>query len=123
MSPREFTFPKSRRLLQRRDFARVGNRGKKLAGKFLYIDLLETTIHTGRLGITVTKRFGDSPERNRFKRIVREAYRLAQKRLPEGYDLIVKPRPYAKNASMQDIQGELEGLLMRYDTQVGDSQS
>lgn len=65
-----------------------------------------------RLGITVTKRYGKSHERNRFKRMVREAYRLSYRELPVGLDLIVKPRAYAKKASSCVIQKELIQLLL-----------
>lgn len=63
-----------------------------------------------RLGITVTKRFGKSHERNRFKRIAREAFRLSQDQLISNLELVIKPRSAAKNATMRDVLEELQGL-------------
>lgn len=64
-----------------------------------------------RLGITVTRRFGKAHERNRFKRIAREAFRLCYEKLPLGFDIVVKPRSQAKNASSKDLEGELLGYF------------
>jgi ribonuclease P protein component len=64
-----------------------------------------------KLGVTVSKRFGDAHRRNRFKRIVREAFRLSQHDFPTGYEINVKPRSIADKASMQHIRSELLRLL------------
>ncbi|MBX3419072.1 MAG: ribonuclease P protein component [Pirellulaceae bacterium] len=45
-----------------------------------------------RLGLSIGRRFGNSPQRNQWKRIVREAFRLERANLPSGWDLIVRPR-------------------------------
>ncbi len=62
-----------------------------------------------RLGITVTKRFGKSHERNYFKRIVREIFRTSA--VPSGLDLVVRPRLLAKEANFHDIKEEFYQLL------------
>jgi ribonuclease P protein component len=46
-----------------------------------------------RLGISASRRLGGAVVRNRWKRLVRVAFRLSRPRLPEGIDLIVIPRP------------------------------
>lgn len=45
-----------------------------------------------RLGVTVPKRTGDAPTRNRWKRWVRESFRRRQDDMPRGYDVIVRPK-------------------------------
>lgn len=47
-----------------------------------------------RLGLSVGKRVGNAAERNRVKRLLREAFRLSQRELPPGLDLIVSVRPH-----------------------------
>jgi ribonuclease P protein component len=60
-----------------------------------------------RLGITVSKRYGMAHARNRFKRIVREAFRLSFHQFSFGLDIVIRPRSKAMNAQMSDIEKEL----------------
>ena len=60
-----------------------------------------------RLGLRVSVKFGKAHDRNRFKRITREAFRLIQHLIPNGYDLVVTPRSQAKQAKQQDLLNEL----------------
>lgn len=58
-----------------------------------------------RLGICVTRKFGKAHDRNRFKRIVREAFRLHYGLIPSGLDIVVYPRSseISKKMKMQDV--------------------
>ena len=66
-----------------------------------------------RLGIVVSKKFGNSVERNRFKRIVRFALREVIENVDFSGDIIVLPRNMAKNAKSTDIVNSLYGLFER----------
>ncbi len=91
----------------RRDFQQINKSHELVVGKFILIQVKKTHNPYSRLGITVTKRFGKAHVRNRFKRIVREAFRLCRHKLVSHLDLNVKPRAYAERAKMQDIQQEI----------------
>lgn len=49
-----------------------------------------------RVGITVSKKIGNSVTRNRVKRIYREVCRLKEKDMKNGYDLVIVARKKAK---------------------------
>lgn len=64
-----------------------------------------------RLGLSVSRKVGNAVVRNRWKRLIREAFRLSRRRLPEGIDLVVIPRRGARP--------ELPGLLDSLPTLAG----
>lgn len=80
---------------------------KRIVGKVLCIDYRPSG--STRLGITASGRYGAAHERNRFKRLVREAFRLNRKALP-SLDLHIVPRQYAKGAKLSDVVAELKCL-------------
>lgn len=64
-----------------------------------------------RLGITAPSRYGNAPERNRFKRLVREVFRKNLCHIPSDFEFSVAPRQRAKKASEDDIRQELLDIL------------
>lgn len=104
-------FPKTIRLRKRRQFQRLLSPTKRFSGRWLFIDVRENNLPYSRLGITVTRRYGKAHDRNRFKRLVRESFRLAQNKIKAGLDLNVKPRPLALNATFKEITSDLLNAL------------
>lgn len=85
-------------------------------GQWIAIDYRLNRSSCTRLGLTVTRRYGKAHKRNRFKRIVREAFRLCLNQLPSGWDLNVKPQAESMEAKTQDIIKEFlafADVLMR----------
>ena len=95
------------RLSKRFQYQQLSRTSQRYVGTLLIVDYRNNHSPYTRLGITVTKKYGKAHERNRFKRIMREAFRLSLLRLKLGVDLNVKPRSLAKEASMQEVQREL----------------
>lgn len=74
-------------------FRRAFERKKSFSDGFLIIYGLENALATPRLGISASRRrIRKAADRNRVKRLLREAFRLTKAELPEGLDLIVVPR-------------------------------
>jgi ribonuclease P protein component len=66
-----------------------------------------------RLGVSVSKEHGRAVRRNKIKRLLREAFRLARPRLPGQYDVILIPQKSTAKLRLSDLQIELEHLLQR----------
>jgi ribonuclease P protein component len=92
------SFKKSARLLTRRDFTKVSRSSRKRSGKWLFVEIRYGAI-SNRLGLAVARQFGKSHERNRFKRLVREAFRLLLPCFTSCFEIIVRPRSAFRNSS------------------------
>jgi ribonuclease P protein component len=104
-------FYKKFRLLRRGDFRRVSSKGRRYFGRYLLIEACNSSREGPRLGITASRHFAPSVQRNFFKRQVREAFRTLRGSLPIHLDINVKPRKYALHASSSQLKEELSYLI------------
>jgi ribonuclease P protein component len=83
-------FPRALRLRKRREFLRVqdGPALRVRAGSFLLLGRPGRPDAPSRLGIVASRRLGGAVQRNRAKRLLREAFRLHHHELPPGLDLV-----------------------------------
>jgi ribonuclease P protein component len=104
-----FEFPKQNRILNRNDFDRIVENGSKVVSSRLVVIALNN-VSSSRLGLIVSKKVGNAVERNRVKRMVREAFRH---RLPNlaGWDLVVIGRAKAKSSTSHEIERDLDYCL------------
>ncbi len=68
-----------------------------------------------RLGLSAGKRYGNSIERHRFQRRMREIFMRYKNVTKSGYDMIIVARNKAKYASFQTLCSEHEKLLIGHD--------
>ncbi len=94
------------------DFERARKRGRNLGDDVLRITAIENGLAVTRLGLAVPKR-GSAIERNRIKRVVREAFRLRRADLPAGFDLVVTPRDFERACDFAAVARSLEGVAAR----------
>ena len=71
----------------------------------------ENGLSKNRIGISVSKKVGNSVVRHHMCRLIRESYRLNEKSLKPGYDLVVVVRPLAKGRSYREIESALLHLM------------
>ncbi len=101
-------FPKAARLLQRRQFQKIAKEGHRIYGKSIYIQhLIRPHPVPPKLGITVSKKYGKAHDRNRFKRVVREAFREYAIHLPQGMEIHISPKKEQKTIKKHDIALDL----------------
>lgn len=92
----KLTFPQSRRMKTPAEFERCYQRKRSASDSVLLVYACENGLDYPRLGCSVSKKLGGAVARNRYKRLLREAFRLTQHELPPGVDLVVIPRPDAE---------------------------
>ena len=85
----------SESLKKNRDFQKVYNNGKSLANSYLVMYVMDNGLEKNRLGISVSKKVGNSIVRHRLTRLVRESYRLSEEHFRCGIDIIVIARTSA----------------------------
>ena len=92
------------------DFQKVYKTGKSYGNKYLVMYVMENQLNCNRLGISVSKKVGNSVVRHRLTRLIRESYRLKEEKFQCGYDIIVIARVGAKGKSYFDIESALTHL-------------
>ena len=97
----------SESLRKNRDFQNVYKMGKSYANKLLVMYILENDQPKNFLGISVSKKVGNSIVRHRIKRLVHESYRLHENMFNSGLNIVVIARNSAKSASYHEIESAL----------------
>ncbi len=91
------------RIRREADFRRAYRRRCTASDRLLLVFGCANGLSHPRLGLSVSRKIGKAVVRNRWKRLVREAFRLSREQLPAGIDLVVVPR--------QDVKPSLPELL------------
>lgn len=92
-------------------FREVYKRGKSLANKYLVIYVLENNLKINRLGISVSKKVGNSVVRHHLARLIRESYRLHEDMFNSGLDIVVVARKSAADINYHDMESALLHLF------------
>ena len=105
----------SERLGKNGEFNRVYRNGARLYGKgftlvYLRDEQSGNRFPESRLGISVPRKVGNSVQRNRIKRIVREAFRLHREIFPQGSDIVFAVRPGFPLTGMQAVRDAVVAL-------------
>ena len=88
-------------------FQFVYKNGKSYANKYLIMIIKENGLGKNRIGISVSKKVGNSVVRHHVTRLIRESYRLHESVFNSGLDIVVVARSTAAQASYFDIESAL----------------
>lgn len=104
---RSFGMIYSGSLKKNRDFQEVYKHGTSYADRLLVMYILENGTDANRLGISVSKKVGNSVVRHRVTRLIRESYRLNERFFQRGLDIVVVARVQAKGKVYRDVESAL----------------
>ena len=91
-------------LKKNRDFQLVYKTGTSYVNKYLVMYARENQLGKNRIGISVSKKVGNSVVRHRLCRLVRESYRLHEDVFRRGFDIVVVARVSAKERTFREIE-------------------
>jgi ribonuclease P protein component len=112
----ELRFPKRMRLLRAAEFDRVFKARQSAARPWFILYGAANEVGAPRLGLTVSRKVGNAVERNRWKRLLREAFRLSQQKLP-SLDFVVVARSPAP-PSLDELRAALLEMASCIDTRI-----
>lgn len=115
-------FPKSVRLRRQAEFDLVYQGKVFAADDVLVIRAIRHESGVTRLGLSVSRKVGNAVVRNRWKRLIREAFRRQRLELPVGMDMVVRPKKGA-TCDYQAIYRSIGRLAIRLDTNLSREQA
>ena len=97
----------SQSLKKNRDFQNVYKKGTSFANSYLVMYILENGLQENRIGISVSKKVGNSVVRHHLTRLIRESYRLSEEHFRCGIERVVIARTSAKGRNYHEIESAL----------------
>ncbi len=105
--PNDNRFRRADRIIRRPDFVRIQRTGLRYKTSGMTITWLPAKTDRTRIGITVSKKVGNSPIRSRVKRWIREVFRTHKSHWPAGIDFVVIARPSLAGADLERVRHDM----------------
>ena len=98
-------------LRKQKDFSRVYNRGKSRGSRFVVVLYRKNNLDFTRTAFVSSKKVGNSVERNRARRLMKEAYLSLKGRVKSGYDIVFVARNTINERKEQEVQKVMEKAM------------
>lgn len=102
-------------LRNQKHFQSVYNRGKSKGSKYVVVLYRPNGLSYTRTAFVASKKVGNSVQRNRSRRLMREAYRNLDKKIKSGYDIIFVARNTINDCKCDDVKRAMFGALRASD--------
>jgi len=111
-APRSYRFRPAEHLRRPSDFRRVYERRRSASNEWLIVYACENDLPHLRLGMSVSRKVGQATQRNRLRRLYREAFRLTRHEMPTGLDLVLIPRA-SDLPNLEELKNGLPRLVQQ----------
>lgn len=110
------SFPRTDRLVSRRQFTTVYDNGRRVRGSAVTVFGLANREGHSRVGFTVTRKLGNAVQRNRIKRMLREIYRLNRLSGCGSIDLVVNAHGSIHRFTRDEVESDFVRCVQRMTT-------
>ena len=100
-------------LRKKDDFTAIYEAGTSVPERYIVLFVKKNDLPYNRTAFLASKKVGNSVQRNRAKRLMKESYRLNADRFAAGYDLIFIARNTINGKSLKDVENSVLGAAKR----------
>ncbi len=100
-------------LRNKQDFNRLYNKGKSSGSKYVVLLSIKNGLTYNRKAFLASKKVGNSVQRHRAVRLMRESYRMLEPQYPQGYDLLFIARNTINDTKCADVKKSIEAASKR----------
>jgi len=101
-----------------KEFQRVYQERKSFANRYLIMYRAKNNLDVTRIGISVSKKVGNSVIRHRVTRLIRETFRLNQEWIQSGYDIVIVARETVKEQSFYEVDSAFMHLIRMHNLKI-----
>ena len=100
-------------LRNKTDFSRIYQRGKSIGDRYVVLFFMKNGLDYNRTAFLASKKVGNSVQRNRARRLMKECWRQIREDLPAGYDFIIIARNRINGTKCQQVMDSLSNAVKR----------
>lgn len=100
-------------LRKQSDFERVYKRGSSRGSKYIVILYMKNELDYTRVAFVTSKKVGNSVERNRARRLMKESFRILKEDICKGYDIVFVARKSIISSGQEEVKKSMRTALIQ----------